>query len=99
MANQELKDKLYKIVFGSETEVGKKFDVVLIIAIILSIFIVMCDSLFSRLSIWFDFIVLPSLVPMRSVSSESSTCCPSFRCTWDSFFMARATCSCSDHSD
>ncbi len=46
MANQELKDKLYKIVFGSETEVGKKFDVVLIIAIILSIFIVMCDSLF-----------------------------------------------------
>ncbi len=46
MANQELKDKLYKIVFGSETEIGKKFDVVLIIAIILSIFIVMCDSLF-----------------------------------------------------
>ncbi|MBO4754603.1 MAG: ion transporter [Bacteroidales bacterium] len=46
MANQELKDKLYKIVFGSETEAGKKFDIILIIAIILSILIVMCDSLF-----------------------------------------------------
>ena len=46
MSNQELKDKLYKIVFGSETEIGKKFDVVLMIAIILSILIVMCDSLF-----------------------------------------------------
>jgi len=46
MANQELKDKLYKIVFGSETDAGKKFDIVLIIAIILSILIVMCDSLF-----------------------------------------------------
>lgn len=46
MNNQPLKDKLYTIVFGSETEAGKRFDVVLIIAIILSILIVMCDTMF-----------------------------------------------------
>ena len=63
MSNQELKDKLYKIVFGSETEAGKKFDVVLIIAIILSILIVMCDSLF-RNHFWVmrSFVVLEYLL-------------------------------------
>lgn len=63
MNNQELKDKLYKIVFGSETEAGKKFDVVLIIAIIVSIFIVMCDSVF-RDHIWVmrTFVVLEYLL-------------------------------------
>lgn len=63
MNNQELKDKLYKIVFGSETEAGKKFDVVLIIAIIVSIFIVMCDSVF-RDHMWVmrTFVVLEYLL-------------------------------------
>ncbi len=63
MANQELKDKLYRIVFGSETEAGKKFDVILIIAIILSIFIVMCDSLFrNHLWVMRSFVVLEYLL-------------------------------------
>jgi len=63
MNNQELKDKLYKIVFGSETDAGKRFDVVLIIAIIVSIFIVMCDSVF-RDHIWVmrTFVVLEYLL-------------------------------------
>ncbi len=59
MADEELKDKLYGIVFGSETKEGKRFDVILIIAIILSIFIVMFDSVF-RDHIWVmrSFVVL-----------------------------------------
>ncbi len=63
MANQELKDKLYKIVFGNETEAGKKFDIVLIIAIILSILIVMFDTVF-RHHIWImrTFVVLEYLL-------------------------------------
>ena len=63
MTNQELKDKLYRIVFGSETEAGKKFDIALIIAIILSIFIVMFDSLF-RDHFWVmrTFVVLEYLL-------------------------------------
>ena len=35
--NQELKDKLYEIIFGTETPMGKAFDVVLILAITLSV--------------------------------------------------------------
>lgn len=63
MSNEELKDKLYQIVFGSETKIGKKFDVILIIAIILSIFIVMFDSMF-RNHIWVmrTFVVLEYLL-------------------------------------
>ena len=37
--NQELKDKLYEIIFGTETPMGKAFDVVLILAITLSVVI------------------------------------------------------------
>lgn len=63
MSNEELKDKLYQIVFGSETKIGKRFDVILIIAIILSIFIVMFDSMF-RNHIWVmrTFVVLEYLL-------------------------------------
>jgi len=63
MADEELKDKLYGIVFGSETKDGKKFDIILIIAIILSIFIVMFDSVF-RDHIWVmrTFVVLEYLL-------------------------------------
>ena len=35
--NQELKDKLYEIIFGTETPMGRAFDVVLILAITLSV--------------------------------------------------------------
>jgi len=45
MNNQELKKKLYDIIFGSETKAGKRFDVVLMIAIVVSLLIVTCDSL------------------------------------------------------
>lgn len=43
--NQALKDKLYRIIFESETKLGRQFDVLLIIAIVLSILIVTCDTL------------------------------------------------------
>jgi len=63
MANQELKDRLYRIVFGSETDAGRRFDVILIIAIILSILIVMCDSLFrNHLWVMRTFVVLEYLL-------------------------------------
>lgn len=59
MNNQELKDKLYDIIFESDSPMGRKFDLLLIVAIILSILIVTCDSLF-RGHIWVmrSFVIL-----------------------------------------
>lgn len=45
--NQKLKDRLYDIIFESDSPMGKKFDTLLIVAIVLSIVIVTCDSLVS----------------------------------------------------
>lgn len=45
MNNQALKDRLYDIIFESDTPMGRKFDLTLIVAILLSIMIVTCDSL------------------------------------------------------
>ena len=50
MENQALKDKLYEIIFGSDTPAGKRFDIVLMIAIVVSILITIFDSLF--VSFW-----------------------------------------------
>lgn len=47
MENEELKHQLYTIIFESDTPAGKTFDVVLMIAILTSIFITMFDSLIS----------------------------------------------------
>lgn len=44
--NQALKDNLYDIIFGSDTPAGKRFDIVLMIAIIVSILITIFDSMF-----------------------------------------------------
>lgn len=48
MANQALKDKLYDIIFESDTPTGKKFDILLMVAITVSILITMFDSLFTN---------------------------------------------------
>lgn len=48
--NQALKDKLYEIIFGSDTPAGKRFDIVLMVAIVVSILITIFDSLF--VSFW-----------------------------------------------
>ena len=50
MDNQALKDKLYEIIFGSDTPAGKRFDIVLMVAIVVSILITIFDSLF--VSFW-----------------------------------------------
>lgn len=42
--NQELKDKLYEVIFGTETWAGKTFDVVLIVAIVLSVLMTVFES-------------------------------------------------------
>lgn len=57
--NQGLKDKLYDIIFGSDSKLGKQFDIVLMVAIVVSILIVTCDSLVKG-NIWMmrTFIVL-----------------------------------------
>ena len=47
MENEELKRQLYVIIFESDTPAGKLFDVVLMVAIVASIFITMFDSLIS----------------------------------------------------
>ncbi len=44
--NQALKDNLYDIIFGSDTPAGKRFDIVLMIAIVVSILITIFDSMF-----------------------------------------------------
>lgn len=44
--NQALKDNLYDIIFGSDTPAGKHFDIVLMIAIVVSILITIFDSMF-----------------------------------------------------
>lgn len=63
MNNQKLKDKLYDIIFESDTPAGRKFDVLIIIAIIVSILIVTCDSLF-REHFWVmrSFVILEYLL-------------------------------------
>lgn len=63
MNNQELKDKIYNIIFGSDTPMGKRFDVILMIAIVVSILIVTCDSLFqSHIWVMRSFVALEYLL-------------------------------------
>ncbi|SVD95899.1 uncharacterized protein METZ01_LOCUS448753, partial [marine metagenome] len=42
--NSALKNKLYKIIFESDTPAGKGFDLLLIISILLSVVVVLLDS-------------------------------------------------------
>ena len=44
MNQAELRNKLYHIIFGTESRAGKLFDVVLIYAIVLSVLALMLDS-------------------------------------------------------
>ena len=44
MKNNYYKDKLYEIIFESDTPAGKGFDILLIISILLSVIVVMIDS-------------------------------------------------------
>ena len=48
MNTQALKDKLYDIIFESDSPMGKKFDIILMVAITVSILITMFDSLISN---------------------------------------------------
>ena len=42
--NSALKNKLYKIIFESDTPAGKGFDLLLIVSILLSVVVVLLDS-------------------------------------------------------
>jgi len=44
MTNSSLKNKLYEIIFESDTPVGKGFDLLLIVSILLSVIVVLLDS-------------------------------------------------------
>ena len=44
MTNNSLKNKLYEIIFESDTPTGKAFDLLLIVSIILSVIVVLLDS-------------------------------------------------------
>lgn len=46
--NQALKEKLYDIIFGSDTPAGKRFDILLMVAIVVSILITIFDSMFTN---------------------------------------------------
>ena len=45
MNNTKLKNKIYKIIFESDTPAGKGFDLLLIVSILLSVVVVMLDSI------------------------------------------------------
>lgn len=47
MSQQSFREKTYEVIFGTETPAGKRFDVVLIIAIFASVLAVMLDSVYS----------------------------------------------------
>ena len=44
MNNKKLKDTLYEIIFESDTPAGKGFDLLLIISILMSVVVVLLDS-------------------------------------------------------
>ena len=44
MSSLSLKDKLYKVIFESDTPAGKTFDILLIISILISVIVVFIDS-------------------------------------------------------
>ena len=54
----KLRKKLYDIIFGSDTLAGKVFDLVLVIFIILSIIVVVLDSVPAFRTGWHDYFVL-----------------------------------------
>ena len=56
--NQQLKDKLYEIIFGSDTKAGKRFDVVVMIMIVASIVVLMIESAGNAKAFKITFIVL-----------------------------------------
>lgn len=56
MSQQTLKQKLYTIIFGWETPAGRAFDVALIVAIILSVIVLMTESL-SAISSEYYFLI------------------------------------------
>lgn len=45
MSNSELKEKLYIVIFGTDTPAGKRFDIALIIAIVASVMVLMAESM------------------------------------------------------
>lgn len=64
MANQPLKHKLYEIIFGSDTPMGKTFDITLMICIVVSILITIFDSLFVNPWIVGSLVVLEYLLTL-----------------------------------
>lgn len=64
MANQPLKHKLYEIIFGSDTPMGKSFDILLMACIVLSILITIFDSLFTNPWIVGSLVVLEYLLTL-----------------------------------
>jgi len=52
------KQRLYKIVFESDTKAGKRFDIALIVVILLSVFVVMLDSIPGLLAEYFNFFLI-----------------------------------------
>ena len=43
--NQQLKDKIYQIIFGTDTPAGKRFDVILLVLISVSVLLIVFDSI------------------------------------------------------
>ena len=64
MANQPLKLKLYEIIFGSDTPMGKTFDITLMICIVVSILITIFDSLFTNPWIVGSLVILEYLLTL-----------------------------------
>ncbi len=48
-SNAKAKNRVYTVIFGTDTPAGKRFDVILIVLITLSVLLVVCDSLVQEL--------------------------------------------------
>lgn len=62
MHNDALKEKLYNIIFGSDTPAGKTFDIILMVCIVVSILITIFDSMFTAHVGVFIMVVLEYLL-------------------------------------
>ncbi len=56
MNNKDLKETLYRVIFGTDTPAGKNFDLFLIFAILVSVFTLMADSVTGYSVIYYEVI-------------------------------------------
>ena len=102
--NKELKEKLYVIIFESDTPKGKLFDVFLIGFIIMSVLVVILESVVTfsdhfRLALQIlEYVFTAFFTFEYLVRIYCSICWQPCRCIWDSFLPVHVIYLLSGHS-